>query len=35
MGRHYGVSQMQIHRTLKRILTTLREQALTEPPRAA
>ncbi|WP_280277031.1 SigB/SigF/SigG family RNA polymerase sigma factor [Nocardia wallacei] len=35
IGRHYGVSQMQIHRTLKRILTTLREQALTEPPRAA
>ncbi|MBF6171910.1 SigB/SigF/SigG family RNA polymerase sigma factor [Nocardia blacklockiae] len=35
IGKQFGVSQMQIHRTLKRILNTLREQALAEPSRAA
>ncbi|MBB5916349.1 RNA polymerase sigma-B factor [Nocardia transvalensis] len=35
IGQQFGVSQMQIHRILKRVLATLREQALAETPEAA
>ncbi|MBB5915213.1 RNA polymerase sigma-B factor [Nocardia transvalensis] len=35
IGKEFGVSQMQIHRIIKRTLDTLREQVLADAPQAA